>query len=398
MEYIITKELVITPYFKEVIVDNLPRLDILIYAHDGRGLGHVSRSLTIARALRIHNPALRLLFVSGSPFIGELAGREVDWVKLPAYKTKVVSGKSTGIDGESGFTDGQLGYLRSMQILDLVNLYRPRIVLADHSPQGKHRELLPALKSDAGQGAHWILGVRGVVGGVSQTLGSYSAQIFTQYYKDILWYGDSSVLGKNHLDSLQKVYDRRPKECGYVSKFADESQHGSQAKKKYAGVISLPWLGEKSARYIDILAEAIAEIGPEYGLWKVFVNREDGAAFVDIDHCVVEMPSGRYSEVLQESSLAIIYGGYNSLVDVLSLGIPSIVCLRDMRDQEQQIHLERLCATVPEGLVVVEEESVSREDIVLNVSRILEKNIIMHHHIDLGGAIKTAKIIDTFLR
>ena len=34
--------------------------------------------------------------------------------------------------------------------------------------------------------------------------------------------------------------------------------------------------------------------------------------------------------------MAVIFGGYNSLVDVLALNIPAIVIMRSMQDLEQQ--------------------------------------------------------------
>ena len=62
------------------------RLDVLIYAHDGRGLGHAGRSIGIGMALRRLAPQLKVLFVSGCSLAQELIGRApLDWLKLPSY-------------------------------------------------------------------------------------------------------------------------------------------------------------------------------------------------------------------------------------------------------------------------------------------------------------------------
>ena len=144
------------------------RLDILIYAHDGRGLGHVSRSLGIGMALRRLYPELKILFISGSAFTGELLGKApLDWLKLPSYKTEVIGGKSCGIRGDSMFSDTELGGLRGNVLAQTVSLYKPRLVLVDHTPQGKHRELLPTLES-APMDCRWVMGVRGIMGAVTQ--------------------------------------------------------------------------------------------------------------------------------------------------------------------------------------------------------------------------------------
>ncbi|MGB3210935.1 MAG: hypothetical protein WBB19_09555, partial [Desulforhopalus sp.] len=122
------------------------RLDVLIYAHDGRGLGHASRSIGVGMALRRLFPELKVLFVSGCNLSQELIGRApLDWLKLPSYETRVVRGKSMGIPGKSMFTDQQLGQFRSKELAHLVAMYRPRLVLVDHTPQGKHKELVQAV-------------------------------------------------------------------------------------------------------------------------------------------------------------------------------------------------------------------------------------------------------------
>ena len=114
--------------------NKIPRLDILLYAHDGRGLGHVSRTIAIGIALRRLFPELRVLLLSGCSISQEFIGSApLDWIKLPSYETVIKSGKSAGIPGKSNFEDRELGTLRGEQIRQIVTLYRPRVVLADHS-------------------------------------------------------------------------------------------------------------------------------------------------------------------------------------------------------------------------------------------------------------------------
>lgn len=372
-------------------MDSLPALDILVYAHDGRGLGHISRSLAIVAALRKNSPELRVLFVSGSAFAGELASAETDWMKLPAYKTKVVDGQSRGVSGNSGFGDKELGVLRGEQLKSIVELYRPKVILADHSPQGKHRELLPALATSAGRTAHCVLGIRGVVGEVKQTLSSIATETFAEHYSNLLWYGDGSVLGTEHLANLQQVYGVEAVECGYVSRFSEQPLR----PVKLAGVVSLPWLGENSEEYIKSLAGALADIGDKYGMWQVFTPHEMQHYFPR-ESCVVEAPSNRYSDALKGAHMAVIYGGYNSLVDVLSLNRPSLVCIRSMADQEQDIHLQRLQGAAHHGLAVVQEETVSRETLRAAIIQLQEQKRL-EHGICLDGAQRVAKILSTIV-
>lgn len=368
---------------------NSAKLDVLIYAHDGRGLGHVSRSLAIAIALKEIDPEIKLLFVSGCSFSQELIGdSSVDWLKLPAYKTKVINGKSTGIAGNSGFSDKVIGELRGQQIKDIVNLYKPKIVLVDHAPQGKHRELLPALESEVGQNAKWILGIRGVIGAVKQTISSLPAEVFATYYDDLFWYGDSNILGNDHLKSLTETYKVKAKECGYVSRL----KNNQQKDKKYAGVIAIPWFGEFSHTYAKELATGLMQfVNKTSGVWQIFMNEQEAGneiynLFQQIPNVQIEERGKAYGQTLAQSERAIIYGGYNSLVDVLELKIPTLVCMRSMKDNEQQIHLKELSKAVNNGLMFFDEKDVDST----NICTMLSELAPMDHNINLSGAMSAA--------
>ncbi|WP_136798648.1 hypothetical protein [Desulfosediminicola ganghwensis] len=339
-----------------------PRLDILIYAHDGRGLGHVSRSAAIGMAIRRLYPELKVLLVTGASLTQDLIGdRHLDWLKLPSYATEVVDGVSRGIAGSSGFEDSELGTLRSRQLLQVVELYRPRVVLADHTPQGKHRELLPAMQHSSvkiGGKTRWVLGVRGVVGGVAQAGSETARATFEVYYQNLLWYGDSGVLGQDHLRLLENFYKVVPNECGYVARLREVSANTAADARAsgLAATVSIPWLGENTGHFARQLAQAINTLGDEYGAWNIFCDPQTRSVFSSIPRCQVFSFSGAaYVNSLKASRAAVIFGGYNSVVDALSLGIPALVIMREMADREQQIHLERLSGSVGEKLQALDE-------------------------------------------
>jgi predicted glycosyltransferase len=350
------------------------RLDILIYAHDGRGLGHVSRSLAIGMALRRLYPHLKILFISGSSFTGELLGdAPLDWLKLPSYKTEIVDGKSRGVRGDSMFSDEELAGFRSEELAHVVTLYKPRLVLVDHTPQGKHRELLPALGA-ASTDCKWFLGVRGVMGVVPQAKEDVTREIFRHSYSGLLWYGDHKILGTLHSRALEKQYGVEPFEVGYVSRLGEylhcNSSICDKTKARLAGIVSVPWIGEKSYDFLAALAVALKSIGDRFGEWCLFVARGDEVVqdkiemlFSGLHHCRLRAPSGGYGKELMRAKCAIVYGGYNSLVDVLYANIPSLVILREMQDQEQQDHIAFLEEKLHGVLVGISEEEVTSEQI-----------------------------------
>ena len=388
------------------------RLDILIYAHDGRGLGHASRSIAIGMALRRLHPQLKVLFVSGCRQSQELIGTApLDWLKLPSYETKVENGKSTGIRGKSMFADGQLGEFRARELEHLVGLYRPRMVLVDHTPQGKHRELVPALALSRDIGTRWTLGVRGIIGGVSQARSDLASNLFRKYYHDLLWYGDRRVLGEVHIRHLKQQYGIPPRECGYVSRLAEvenctgEMSVNSAGGARLAGTVSVPWLGENSLGFLEQLADALAAIDEKYGHWHLFVGSGDSVKakkkiwdmFSGLCHCTLEEPGSRYGEALMRSKTAVIYGGYNSLMDVLYAGLPALVVERAMRDNEQQLHLQQLQKKVGNRIHVIPEAEILSDQILSFLCDNLSKAVNPSVAVNLDGAAKAAAILTRLL-
>jgi len=350
-------------------------------------------------ALRRLSPDLRILVVTGCAHTQELIhNAPLDWLKLPSYQTEVIAGKSHGIDGNSGFTDKELGLLRVDTLKQLVLQYRPRVVLVDHTPQGKHRELLPALASSAGRDTRWVLGVRGVVGAVPQAGSTLAQQLFCDHYSGLLWYGDSRLLGTEQLEQLENQYSTQPTECGYVARILELNrlQNRPHSDQPLAGTIAIPWLGEHSLQALTCIVGALKNIGPAKGMWHLFADlnleqhRQIVSSLQQLPHCLLQAPGPAYTEALLHSKTAVIYGGYNSLTDVLATGRPAVVLLRPMQDSEQQIHLQLLRNHGGNQLLPLNEQQLTVEAIERAMREQLEKPAIPAK-IKLAGAERAAQ-------
>ncbi len=387
-----------------------PPADIVLYAHDGRGLGHISRSVAIGLAVRRLYPALRLLLVTGGAQTQELIGAgALDWLKLPAYETEVVDGTSRGIDGKSAYSDQDLGVIRGDHIRQIIKLYRPRIVLADHSPQGKHKELVPSLQDNQiKKKTRWLLGVRGVVGSVKQTSSGLASDLFKQYYSGLLWYGDSEILGTAHCSSLNSQFSTRAEECGYVSRLTEVEKLGlNQVNRdfRFGCTISVPWAGEQTSTFLELLASLLERREEGVEELRIFLGSDISLRlrerFECLKYCRVDPFGSNYLETLKRSRTAIIFGGYNSLVDVMAAGIPALAVLRNMRDQEQQQHLSALVEKLSDRLSAVDEHE------CLNSPALLEKKLSAlfaaagnrpdRHGINLSGAENAAHFLASSL-
>lgn len=125
-------------------LDQPPR--ILLYAHDGRGLGHVRRMLTLAEAILADWPGAEVVLATGAAQAQGLAPAGCEVVKLPSYLTREHQGRFDTRAANLSLAVGELVQLRRELLASLVRYLRPGILMADFSPVGKASELVDALR------------------------------------------------------------------------------------------------------------------------------------------------------------------------------------------------------------------------------------------------------------
>ncbi|WP_027179480.1 hypothetical protein [Maridesulfovibrio bastinii] len=383
------------------------RLDLLVYAHDGRGLGHVSRSAAVAMAFKRLYADRSVLLMTGCSKTTDLTEGRVDWLKLPSYETSIVSGVSAGVSGPSGFADNDLGLLRSVMIDDIVKNFKPAVVLADHTPQGKHRELVKALEENHGSDTRWLLGIRGVVGEVGKVWSDFASDLYSRHYHGLIWYGDQKVSGQGELNRLRDHFNANPFTAGYVSrlnelkKLWDKSPRG-KTSERLDGVVSVPWTMSGSKELLLNIITAVNRMGR--GKWSFYLGGcteyERQSLLNEIDPGVeIEMNSvgpGFLSDLLR-ADCALVYGGYNSLTDVLAAGIPAVVMLRGMKDGEQEKHARMLSETSPLIVDVIGSEEVGSDRIYKALAAAHGSGLKKSSNINLDGAAEAARYIHSFL-
>jgi predicted glycosyltransferase len=328
----------------------------------------------------------------------------LDWLKLPAYQTKVVDGVSTGRSSFINFSDTELGACRSSIIKHLIGVLRPRCILVDHTPQGKHKELVPSLETTRDTDTTWVLGVRGWVGSVPQVWSDIAKRLFSEHYKHLLWYGDSRLLGKDQVRTLKSHFAIQPLETGYVCRISELDQWLSlrnNTDDDIAGVVSIPWLGEDTEHIIKQLFHALNKIGPQYGIWRLFVGSPDDfssqewiqSVFAKLPFCKVTPADEQYRQSLLKAKTAVIYGGYNSLTDVFYANIPAVVLLREMQDEEQQAHMTRLSFLNRDRLTTCKAKDMKGEDLAQVLIRQICSLKLPKPEINLEGAAMAAKYL-----
>ena len=138
-------------------------------------------------------------------------------------------------------------------------------------------------------------------------------------------------------------------------------------------------------------------MGDRYGAWRIYINFGQ-ALFKDLPFCQVQDLSPHYLFSLSNSKMAVTYGGYNSLADILSVNIPAVVLLRDNEEREQEWHVNKLAALESTSMIVMHEKTVTAPAL----QKALETQLDAPHpgksEINLSGSEKTAQVLAEYIQ
>jgi predicted glycosyltransferase len=170
-----------------------------------------------------------------------------------------------------------------------------------------------------------------------------------------------------------------------------ESKHlMASGNDTLAGTISIPWGTEATWKFVKKIYHAIKGIGESQGPWRLFVEQEKKEMiqdlFRDLPFCTVDEVSERYIPSLVKSKMAMVYAGYNSMSDILASRIPAVVLLRDLKDREQQTHLDRLLPFIKEHVTVLTESSTDTPTLQQALENKLRAPTWHHEILNINGA------------
>src|SRR5256886_859298 len=192
---------------------------VSIYSQDSLGLGHLRRNILIGGTLLEAKKDSNVLLFADSPVAPFFQVPErMDHIKLPSIR-KVAAGcwEATHLR----IDERELIRLRAELLRNVLQNFRPDLVLVDHMPGGAQGELVPALKAlkQAHPGCSVVLGLRDILDApevtqhVWESEGAYEA--LHRYYDRILIYGSQEMFGTSSAYGLPMPL-LGTHYCGYV--------------------------------------------------------------------------------------------------------------------------------------------------------------------------------------
>lgn len=331
---------------------------ILLYSHDTYGLGHLRRTLAIAGQLAHDLPGAHQLLITGSMVAGAFdLPPHLDLIKLPAlskhsdgrYKARVLPLSLT-----------ETIAWREQMILQAVSVFQPDLVLVDKTPAGVQEELLPTLRylKTWQPRTCLVLGMRDIEDDPEATCAEWEAcgarQLHEEVYDHLLLYGEREVFDPVREYNMSPTAAAKLVTCGYLGR--TQSTRPREAVRRELDVGDRPLIvvtvggggdGYDLLRtYLDALnldsqlrdAHNLVVTGPLMARGK----RDQLQGSVSNKHLTLLEFTPDLVSYLAAADLVVSMAGYNTVCEMLSLGVRTLLIPRVKPRREQQVRAERL--------------------------------------------------------
>ena len=327
--------------------NNLRR--VLLYSHDTYGLGHLRRNLAIAKRLLEHRPSLRVLLMTGSSVAERFPlPRGLMVLRLPPV-VKVGAGEYRARDQRWGFDLARRA--RTAIMSDAAQRFRPDVFLVDHAPQGMKGELLPVFATlrRTSPGTRIVIGLRDVLDEPATVRANWSEQgvyeTLESIFDRVLVYGSQDVFDVVGAYGLPPVVAAKLEYCGYVCRPLAPAPAPSARPEGGPFVLGTAGGGGDGAEVLTATLAASTALGvrslvvtgPLMDAAERFelARRAEQGSRAEVVEFVPDLASAA-----RQASAVVTMGGYNTLCEMVSAGVPTVVVPRVHPRREQAIRAE----------------------------------------------------------
>ena len=332
---------------------------VMFYCHDSYGLGHLSRTLTLARYLQARNPSVSQLIVTGSPIPQTFSFPEdIDYIKLPSV---VKTGQERYEPRAIRIPFDRIRRIRSEILFSAARHFQPDLLVVDHAPAGLKGEVvatLDYLKVTVGH-TRLVLGLRDVLDDAATVRQAWARddvyKLLDHVYDMILVYGHQHVYDIVREYGLSPVAAQKTRYVGYLRR-EREVRSREQVRAE---------LGLKTDRLVVVTAGGG---GDGYDLFHAVVDalrsrpkpaqfdcllvlgplmptadRERLKAMMSAEASVRSLDCAeQMADYIAAADAVVSMGGYNTVCEILSFKRAAIIVPRVAPRREQLLRAEAL--------------------------------------------------------
>lgn len=386
---------------------------LMVYSHDGFGLGNIRRMLAICTQLLHSIPDLSILMLSGSPMLHSFRlPKGLDYIKLPCLN-RGTSGElfAKYLKTETAETVA----LRSQLILSAISSFKPDVLLVDKKPYGMRNELqisLEYLRSER-PNTQLVLLLRDILDHPNVTIQDWQKHGYhnaiQRFYNRVLVVGSPDVFDVRQEYQFPAAVAEKVQFCGYIRKEPDSKnpallRRELEIQPDERFVLVTPGGGEDGYSLIDTYLSGLSQLPSTLKLRSLIIcgsemPAEQQTALVEKASRYPRVQMGEFTDDLisymAAADAVVAMGGYNTTCEILSLGKRAVVVPRIKPSQEQWLRAERLSAL---GLLdAIHPDHLTPEGLMRSLMRQLNapKRIIPNTQIDLSALPRIAQYIRT---
>jgi predicted glycosyltransferase len=378
---------------------------VFFYVQYLQGVGHLYRSLRIARAMA--EAGLDIDLVSGGMPVPGLGGDNVRLHQLTPIKCRDGDfGDLVGAGGQP--LDAPLVERRRSELLSLFRTRRPAALVIEAFPFGRRQmrfELLPLLELARSASPRPlvicsirdILQVSGKPGRIGETL-----DLVERFFDRILVHGDPAFV------TLDETFSGAGEIAGklhYTGMVSDQDRPAcvSRGRADAEVLVSAGGGGTQSEVLLAAAMAARAVSHARHRPWRLLAgpNLPKG----ELARLLARAPEGvtiepnrsDFAELLAQCAVSVSQAGYNTVADLLRCGCRQVLVPYSARGQSEQLFRARRLQE--RGLAqLVEQASLGPETLAAAVDAALAAQPPGPAPIDLGGAEKSATLVSGWIQ
>ena len=329
--------------------DNPPGRRVMMHSHDSFGLGHLRRSLTLAGELVSKEAGTTVLITTGSPCATHFElPPGVEIVKLPSVTKDEAGAYTPRTLGTMDLVD----QLRRTILMQVFEAFRPELLIVDHQPVGLRGELIDVLRRCREMGTRTILGMRDVIDEPERVAREWGTPLVREalgsLYDRVCVYGSPEIFDPRIQYPIPPELGQRVEFVGYVVR--EGTRREPEDRDEFRPQVLITMGGGEDGEHLVMTYLAGLERQPV--TWDsnfVLGPLMNRARARKIKRAARRMTGvsvrGFYSDLprlLSESDAVVSMAGYNTVCEILSTRVSSVLLPRAHPRKEQLIRAQRL--------------------------------------------------------
>ena len=335
-------------------------MNILMYSHDTYGLGHIRRSMALARNIREageHN----VVIITGSPIAGRFDFPQgIDFIRVPGmikqtndlyvpHSIKVEPAMALGI--------------RQDIILATARRFEPAVFLVDKAPLGLRREVVPTLEwlRRERPETRVVLGLRDIMDSAESTVAEWREkriyEALDRLYSEIWVYGSRDIYDPVREYEIPEAIAAKMFFTGYIPRQIPRAQHRPRIRRAMSVapddtfVLVTAGGGGDGRKVVDTYLTMLETL-PHPKLKSMIVTgpmlAEDAYDELAARARRLKVRICKFYRKMEKAILAadcvVSMGGYNTMCEIVGAARPSLIIPRSVPREEQLIRARLFAA------------------------------------------------------